>query len=116
MIPRNITEKTTSSAEKRLFALFEKELPADWIVLHSLNLAAASSIRSRETDFVVISPYGVFCLEAKTGRVLVRDGQWFTGSDASQATVNPFEQSNTAAVAIYKFLYANIRSNTFEFN
>ena len=104
MIPKYIASDTESNAEIRLFGLLQNQLPNEWIVLHSLNLTAASQTRSGETDFVVISPYGVFCLEAKTGAVRVEDGVWYAGTTSSNTLKNPFEQSLAASDSIYKFL------------
>ena len=52
----------------------------------------------------MISPYGVFCLEAKTGDVRAEDGKWVSGPGGSNPDKNPFEQSFSASAAIHKFL------------
>jgi hypothetical protein len=104
MIPRHISSDTESSAEIRLFGLLKDQLPDEWIVIHSLNLTAATHTRSRETDFVVISPFGLFCLEAKTGAVRVKDGEWVSGPGGSNPDKDPFEQSFSASASIHKFL------------
>lgn len=39
MIPLHIPIATESAAERKLFDEFEHACPADWIVLHSLDIA-----------------------------------------------------------------------------
>ena len=39
MIPLHIPVTTDSAAERKLFDELERACPADWIVLHSLDLA-----------------------------------------------------------------------------
>src|SRR5581483_7542277 len=107
MIPLSPGESTVSSAEKKLFTLFQDQLPATWTVLHSLGLASHAKKPWAEIDFVLVGPEGVFCLEVKGGGVSRHNGLWhFTdryGVITSKAE-GPFGQVGGAASALYRFL------------
>ncbi len=100
MIPPIIAPGTHSEGEKEVFRrLRDDAATSDWIVLHSLGLAAHDTRVAGEIDFVVIIPgWGVLCLEIKgcSATHLRRDerGLWYYGpSDAGDAR-GPFRQAS----------------------
>ena len=73
MIPHTLDPGTDSGAEKLLFALFERELPQEFTVLHSVRFVFRDNkrrIRDGEIDFLLIHPeLGLLVLEVKGGRI-----------------------------------------------
>ena len=109
MYPPEVGKNTKSKAERLYFGVIQRELPdTDWIVLHSLGLAAIHLSKPwSEIDFVVIGPPGLFCLEMKGGRVTFEDGKWhFTDKNECVTVKNegPFEQVSSASTSLYKYL------------
>ncbi len=104
MIPPHCDDKAPNS-ERRVFDLLRNDpATADWVVLHSLNLARSGKRPYGEVDFVVLVPGGgVFCIEVKGGRVACKDGIWTT-TNASGWTDDlkrsPFKQANDAMWAV----------------
>ncbi len=64
------------ASERLIFERLGRELPEDWIVLHSLELTSHPHKMWGETDIVAISTKGVFVIEVKGGRVSCEDGEW----------------------------------------
>ena len=104
MIPTEFDDANESSAEKRLFFKFRDELSHDWVVLHSLKLTNSKIMASKETDFVLVGPKGVYCFEAKTGGIQFNDGLWYTGPDRSKEIKDPYQQAQIASSGVYKYL------------
>lgn len=107
MIPAKVGENTVSTAEKKLFALFQDQLPSTFTVLHSLGLTSHTKKPWAEIDFVLVGPNGVYCLEVKGGGVSRRNGVWhFTDryGNISTKTEGPFQQVGGASAALYHFL------------
>ena len=105
MIPPEFDASTVSSAEKRVFNLLRCDPGTeDWVVLHSLGLAACGSRPYGEVDFVVLVPTGaVICLEVKGGRVSCLDGVWQTVDRTGQVSKlkrSPFMQSRDGMFAL----------------
>lgn len=77
--------------------LRDDPVTADWIVLHSLDVAAHRTQASGEADFVVIIPHkGVLFVEVKACTRLRREGgQWFLGSFPGEPR-GPFKQAAEA--------------------
>ena len=73
MIPAQIDNNNGSSAEENLFRQFARQLPNDYVVLHSvgwLNRQRGEAYRTGEADFVIVHPLrGVLVLEVKGGRI-----------------------------------------------
>lgn len=75
--PREASRPTTSVAELTLLAAMRRGLPEGWVAWHSLRLRVGAKWEG-EGDFVVAVPgRGFFVLEAKGGRLELRDGRWF---------------------------------------
>ncbi len=84
MIPKRPHPDTKSRAELRLFAAFEKQLPKDYTVFHSVSWQlrnSRSGAKDGETDFLVAHPdFGLLIVEVKGGHIRY-DGledQWYT--------------------------------------
>src|SRR6266540_899346 len=98
---------TTSRAEGRMFQRFRSELSQEWTVLHSVGLAAHTSKRWAEADFVLVGPRGVYCLEVKGGRVTREGGVWrFTDAsgNVNEKRESPFEQAGGEEAALRRHL------------
>lgn len=103
MIPPMATQGTKSPGEIEVFErLRDDPATSNWIVLHSLDIAAHQTQQAGEADFVVLVPnYGVLCLEVKGCRSLRREnGWWYYGKEAKPDQRGPFRQ---AAEAMYSF-------------
>lgn len=94
--PRAVHARSTGETE--VFArLRDDPQTADWIVLHSLDIAAHKTQVSGETDFVVIIPHsGILFVEVKASRTVRREGGlWYLGSLPGE-TRGPFKQAAEA--------------------
>ena len=103
LYPAEIYSGCLSRGEREVFQrLKESTNTANWIVLHSLDIANHVKQVSGEADFVVIVPSrGILCLEVKACRRLRRDGAgWFYGSDQTADPRGPFRQSSDAMHSI----------------
>ncbi|MET0370688.1 MAG: NERD domain-containing protein [Sphingobium sp.] len=99
--------KKCPNGERIVYEKLGRELPADWIMLHSLGLPHHESKIWGEADIVVLSSHGVFSLEVKGGHVSCEDGVWhFGGPDFQSYTKreDPWTQSKSALMAIRKSL------------
>lgn len=101
MVPRRPLP-TCSHAEVALFERLRDELPASWVVLHSVGIANHDRKPWAEIDFVAVGPPGVLCIEVKGGAVSRRHGEWWFGSNKKRE--GPFEQSKTAHFALRSYL------------
>ena len=107
MIPATPPQEARSKAENKLFFRIKEELSNSWTALHSLGLGNHRSKPWAETDFVLIGPLGVFCIEVKGGRVARAEGEWsfLDGSDNLHVKrEGPFEQAAGASAALFSFL------------
>ncbi len=96
MIPPIISSETRSPGEREIFQRLRDDPDTrDWIVLHSLDVAAHRRQVTGEIDFVVIIPgKGVLCLEVKAHtRIKCEHGLWFFGSAPTPETRGPFKQA-----------------------
>lgn len=105
MIPLHIPPTTESAAERTLFDELERSCSADWIVLHSLDLAQRGTGPLGEADFVVIAPgFGVMVIEAKTYLARTPEGEWLTHPKGPPKERSPFEQANSAMYRIKEWV------------
>lgn len=101
MIPLHIPASTESTAERKLFDEFERTCPAEWIVLHSLDLAQRGTGPLGEADFVVIAPgFGIMTIEAKTYLGRTPEGEWLTHPTGPPVQRSPFQQAGAAMYRI----------------
>jgi hypothetical protein len=101
--------KACSLSERLVFERLGRELPDEWVVLHSLGLPGHETKIWGEADIVVISALGVFALEVKGGQVSCQDGVWrFGGSDIGGYTKkeDPWTQAKGTMMAIRERLHA----------
>lgn len=80
MYPPQPATDTGSDAERHLFAEFERQLPASWIVIHGVTWLKRKRQSNfiGEVDFLVIHPRrGLLLLEVKGGRI---SGDWSASS------------------------------------
>lgn len=94
--------KGCPNSERHVYARLGRELPDDWIVLHSLGLAGHRTKIWGEADIVVLSEYGVFALEVKGGSVDCVDGVWRFSGDFKTYTKreSPWAQAMGALGAV----------------
>jgi Nuclease-related domain/UvrD-like helicase C-terminal domain/Type III restriction enzyme, res subunit len=97
MIPPRVVP-THSPGESDIFKrLRDDPATADWIVLHSLDIARHRSQISGEADFLVIIPNkGILVVEVKSCSRLRREGGlWYLGSQPGELR-GPFRQASEA--------------------
>jgi hypothetical protein len=104
MIPPEIAPDCDSPGERLLFPRFRDDpATADWIVLHSQDIARHPKRLEGEADFVVLIPgEGVLVLEVKAGNVARHAGVWKygLGATAQSSPTGPFRQAADAMHAI----------------
>lgn len=95
--------KDCPTGERLVYEKLGRELPADWVVLHSLGLPRHETKIWGEADIVVLSVHGVFSLEVKGGKVSCSDGVWlFEGPGFKRYTKkeDPWTQSKSALMTV----------------
>jgi hypothetical protein len=122
MYPAQISESTESLAERLLFREFQRQLPDDFIVMHSVGWLSRNRKRNfdGEVDFVVVHPnYGVLLLEVKGGTL---QGAWSSDiwistsrKDRRNETRNPIKQVHDSMYALKAKLADNPRTSTFAY-
>lgn len=104
-IPEAVHESQRLRGEADFLRRLREELPADWIVLHSLNLGAAERAAELEADFVLLHPRGRITLELKGGTILCEAGVWFSRNPAGRFRIKPpFHQAKTNAHEVHEHL------------
>lgn len=90
------------NSERLVYERLGRELPDDWIVLHSLGLPGHEHKIWGEADMVVLSPLGVFALEVKGGKVSCADGVWTFAGDFQTYTKreSPWAQASGSMAAV----------------
>lgn len=96
------------NSERLVYERLGRELPDDWIVLHSLGLPGHETKIWGEADMVVLSPLGVFGLEVKGGTVSCADGVWTFSGDFRSYTKreSPWKQASGSIYAVKERLHA----------
>ncbi|MCL2062350.1 MAG: NERD domain-containing protein [Firmicutes bacterium] len=95
MIPPYLDSTVKSNAERKVFDLIKKSGLSGYC-FHSVGLANHDYKSYAEADFIVVTEYGVLCLEIKGGQVSCQNGVWtFTNRFGKANTRNqgPFEQA-----------------------
>jgi len=98
MIPAVIDPVRSPPGEVELFGLLQRDAPADWIVLHSVDLPHHVRQIEGELDFLVLIPgVAAICLEVKSHQRVIRDASrlWRLGND-QPALRSPFRQAAEA--------------------
>lgn len=105
MIPNQPQPDTQSQAELRLFAAWERQLPADYLVFHSVawqvrDTRGRGDAQDGEADFLVVhADFGVLVVEVKGGRIRY-DGasdQWYSNEHPIK---DPFRQGREAKYSL----------------
>jgi hypothetical protein len=107
MIPFPIRRDVKSPAERRLYEMFNEQLPADWTVFHNIPWQARDvryGAKDGETDFVLAHPdYGILILEVKGGQIRYdgASGQWHSNEYTIK---DPFEQARNSKYSLLDVL------------
>ncbi len=100
MIPSFI-DPESPSGERDLFNLLASG-PADWTVLHSLDISPWNRGKRTEVDFVVIVPeQGILCVEVKSHDRISFDGERWHPADIKRS---PFKQAVDASNTFHRAL------------
>jgi hypothetical protein len=105
MLPSRLDPATASPGEQDVFKRLQDDpATADWIVLHSLDIAHHIRAVSGELDFLVLVPgKGALALEVKACRTLRReDGLWFYGGQERGDPRGPFKQASQGMHSVRK--------------
>ena len=99
--------KNCPNSERHVYERLGRDLPKDWIVLHSLGLGGHESKIWGEADIVILSEHGVFVVEVKGGTVDCVDGIWRYSGDFKTFTKreSPWQQAMDALGAIRQLLH-----------
>jgi hypothetical protein len=98
MIPPSLDKSVKSNAERKVFTMI-KGCELDGYCFHSVGLANHDYKSYAEADFIVLTKYGVLCLEVKGGQVSCQNGIWsFTNrfGDTNTKNEGPFQQADGA--------------------
>lgn len=100
LIP-DVPERCPNS-ERLVYERLGRELPADWVILHSLGLPGHEQKIWGEADIIVLSPHGVFAIEVKGGKVSCADGVWTFAGDFRSYTKreSPWTQASGSMNAV----------------
>jgi len=103
MIPNQPHPDTQSQAELRLFEAWQRQLPDDYVVFHSVWWQVRdtrSGARDGETDFLLAHPdFGMLIVETKGGRIRYDGpaGQWYSNQHPIK---DPFKQGREAKYSL----------------
>src|SRR4051794_8532980 len=103
-VPRDCT-----NSERFVYERLGRELPDEWIVIHSLGLSNHKRKIWGEADIVVLSNLGFFALEIKGGAVDCHDGVWsFSGGGFPTYTKreSPWQQASGTMFAVKQAIEA----------
>lgn len=98
-----------SRGEKDLFNAF-RLFSDDYCILHSLGIAMHYEKIFGEIDFVVISKYGVLCLEVKSGFPKYKNGIWVY-PNGDNTPEGPFKQVSSAMHSLRGYLVNETAKN-----
>jgi hypothetical protein len=107
MIPNQPHPDTDSQAELRLFEAWERQLPDDYAVFHSVWWQVRdtrSGARDGEADFLLAHPdFGILLVEVKGGRIQYdgNTGQWFSNENPIK---DPFKQGREGKYSLLEKL------------
>lgn len=112
MIPNQISPNC-SSGEKKMFHKL-KELPDDYIVMHSLKMLEHIQKVEGEIDFLIICSKGFLCIEVKGGRVERKNGIWiFTDRNGDEHTKieGPYDQVDKNMHSLMEYLRNRLKNS-----
>jgi hypothetical protein len=109
-IPDTIPQRLHVKSEARLFERLRRELPDDYVLIHSLNIPGRALPGGRpgsdvESDFVLLHPKCRLVLEVKGGGIECVDGVWSTTNKTGKHEITPpFHQARFNSFDIYNYL------------
>ena len=104
-IPDTIPQRLHVKSEARLFERLRRELPDDYVLLHSLNIMGKRPGSDVESDFVLLHPKCRLVLEVKGGGIECIEGVWYTTNKAGKHEITPpFHQARFNSFDIYNHL------------
>ena len=109
-IPDTIPQRLQVKSEARLFDRLRRELPDDYVLIHSLNIPGRTLPGSRpgsdvESDFVLLHPQCRLVLEVKGGGIECIEGVWSTTNKSGKHEITPpFHQARFNSFDIYNYL------------
>lgn len=109
-IPDTIPQRLHVKSESRLFERLRRELPDDYVLIHSLNIPGRALPGGRpgsdvESDFVLLHPKCRLVLEVKGGGIECVDGVWSTTNKSGKHEITPpFHQARFNSFDIYNYL------------
>lgn len=101
--------KDCNVSERLVYERLGRELPDDWVVLHSLGLPGHETKIWGEADIVILSAHGVFALEVKGGAVSCYQGVWTFGRPGAESyskKEDPWTQAKGTMMAVREKLRA----------
>ncbi len=105
-IPSKFTGE--NSGERKVFNALENLFPGkNYYAIHSVGLANHETKRKGEADFVLITDFGIFCIEVKGGSVSRKAEGFWEYSGADNKTDSPFRQAELTLYPIEKLLSAS---------
>ena len=104
-IPDTIPQRLHVKSEARLFERLRRELPDDYVLLHSLNIMGKRPGSDVESDFVLLHPKCRLVLEVKGGGIECIEGVWYTTNKTGKHEITPpFHQARFNSFDIYNHL------------
>jgi hypothetical protein len=104
-IPDTIPQRLHVKSEARLFERLRRELPDDYVLLHSLNIMGKRTGSDVESDFVLLHPKCRLVLEVKGGGIECIEGVWSTTNKTGKHEITPpFHQARFNSFDIYNYL------------
>lgn len=104
-IPDTIPQRLFVKSEARLFERLRRELPDDYVLLHSLNIPGKRAGSDVESDFVLLHPKCRLVLEVKGGGIECAEGVWYTNNSKGRHEITPpFHQARFNSFDIYDHL------------
>ena len=104
-IPDTIPQRLHVKSEARLFERLRRELPDDYVLLHSLNIMGKRPGTDVESDFVLLHPKCRLVLEVKGGGIECVEGVWSTTNKTGKHEITPpFHQARFNSFDIFNYL------------
>ncbi len=106
MIPKKLSSRTRSNAEKTLFQIFENNLSDDYVVFHGAWWQHIKYIvQDREADFIIIHPdRGILIVEAKGGKISYDHVNMVWYQNEHKMKISPFQQAREIKYKFWDFL------------
>ncbi len=112
-IPDTIPQRLYVRSEARLFERLRRELPDDYVLIHSLNIQGKRAGSDVESDFVLLHPKCRLVLEVKGGGIECAEGVWYTNNPKGRFEITPpFHQARFNSFDIYNHLKDNFGSGS----